>query len=80
MAKPQHKSLSDLFGKWDFGRENYLFLLAGVATIFLGYIIMWLGDATSFLSVTLAPLVLLAGYLVLIPLGLLWRREEKKKS
>lgn len=44
---------------------NYYFLAAGVIAIALGYVLMSRG------SITLAPLLLVAGYAVLLPLGII---------
>ena len=46
-------------------RKNYAILGAGLATIVAGFISLSAG------SITLAPLLLVIGYCVLIPLGLL---------
>lgn len=57
-------------------RRNYLILGIGVLTIIIGYIVMATGDTYSFQSLTLAPIILLIGYLILIPLALLYRRRS----
>ncbi len=46
-------------------RINYILLAAGVVSIALGYILLARG------SITLAPLLLVAGYAVLLPLGII---------
>jgi hypothetical protein len=45
-------------------RKNWIFLGAGAACILFGFILL------SARSLTLAPILLLAGYLVLVPWGL----------
>ena len=45
--------------------------------IILGYLIMALGETYSFQSLTLAPIILTIGYLVLIPSALLYKEKEK---
>ena len=53
-----------------FGRKNYMiFALAG-AVIIAGYVALSRG------SITLAPILLLTGYLVLIPWGILARERR----
>ena len=57
-------------------RENYKFLLAGVAMIFIGYLLMMGGGSDdpnvfnpeifSFRRITLAPLVCLGGFAVIL--------------
>ncbi|MGB9742386.1 MAG: hypothetical protein ACP5JB_05450 [candidate division WOR-3 bacterium] len=50
-----------------FRRKNYLLLGAGLLTIIAGFISLNAG------SITLAPVLLILGYCVLIPLALLWK-------
>jgi len=52
-----------LFGM--FGSENAALLVAGAVVVLFGYVLLNRG------SVVLAPLLLCAGYVVLIPAGLL---------
>jgi hypothetical protein len=49
------------------GRKNYILMGAGLATIVAGFIALAGG------SMTLAPLLLVLGYCVVIPVGLLLR-------
>ncbi|MFH1853122.1 MAG: DUF3098 domain-containing protein [Candidatus Neomarinimicrobiota bacterium] len=62
-----------LFAGWTFTKKNYLLFLAGIIVIVLGYVIMAMGTVDSFQSLTLAPIMLFLGYLVIIPLALLYR-------
>ena len=48
-----------------FGRRNWQWLGAGLVTIVAGFIALSMG------SITLAPLLLVDGYCVLIPVGIL---------
>lgn len=64
-----------------FGPANYAFLAAGAVAIVIGYVLLDGG------SVTAAPLLLILGYVVLLPLGLLigWKRlrsatEDRPRS
>ncbi len=45
--------------------------------IIIGYVIMALGETYSFQSLSLAPVILTIGYLVLIPSALLFRDKDK---
>ena len=45
----------------------------GILVIILGYIIMATGDVNSFQSVKLAPVLLVIGYLVIIPLSIFYK-------
>lgn len=57
-------------------RVNYLILLIGIATILVGYLVMNAGDAVSPLSVTVAPIILVIGYCVIVPLGIIYRKKR----
>ena len=56
---------------WPYKRKNYLLFGVGVFVIIVGYLIMYLGEVDSFQSLVISPLLLLAGYLVIIPMALL---------
>jgi len=68
-SKPQPRS-----GDFAFGRENYRLMLIGLALIALGFILMIGGGSDdpsrfnpeifSFRRITLAPILVLAGYVV----------------
>ena len=59
---------------WTFTKKNYLLFLIGIIAIFIGYIIMYLGDTTSFQSVKLSPIILIIGYCIIIPASILYKK------
>ena len=63
-----------------FARENYLLFSLGLLTIILGYIFLSLGPWNSFWSLTLAPILLVLGYCVIIPVAILFRKKEKETA
>jgi hypothetical protein len=65
-------------GPFPFGRENYLILLAGVAVIILGYLALSGDTVEGFMPLTLAPILLVIGYCVIIPVGIMYRRKDKQ--
>ena len=80
MGKLFHKGEADsevIFNSWSFSKKNYSFFILGIIVIITGYVIMALGETYSFQSLSLAPILLLIGYLVLIPLALLYKDKEK---
>ena len=80
MSKLFHKGEADsevIFNSWSFSKKNYSFFILGIIVIITGYVIMALGETYSFQSLSLAPILLLIGYLVLIPLALLYKDKEK---
>lgn len=50
-------------GQFVFGKQNYMLMLIGLAIIVIGFILMYgKEDIYSFRKVTLAPVVVLAGF------------------
>ena len=56
---------SDREGSLRFGRLNWILLLAGLVSIVVGYVLLAGGSTIA------APLLLVLGYAVLIPLGII---------
>ncbi len=63
-----------------FESKNIYYILGGVAVIAIGYLIMGSGDALSSMSLNVSPLVLLLGYLVIVPLGIMYGSNRRKKT
>ena len=66
-----------IFDSWSFTKKNYVLFILGIIFIISGYIIMALGETYSFQSLSLAPVILTIGYLVLIPGALLYKEQKK---
>ena len=52
----------------------------GLATIALGYVFLSLPPVDGFMSLTLAPLLLVLGYCVFIPIALLSGNKEDEST
>ena len=63
-----------------FTRKNWTLAAAGLASILLGYVCLRIPPAEGFLSLTLAPVLLVAGYCVLIPLAILARDQTEESD
>lgn len=61
-------------------RENVVIFLIGILFIVVGYIVMATGDTYSTQSLTIAPILLLIGYLVIIPVSIFYRKNKKNKK
>jgi hypothetical protein len=59
---------------WPFGKRNYMMLAIALAVIIVGYIALGKG------SITLAPLLLVIGYCVLIPIALLLKDPSRQQA
>jgi len=65
-----------LFEGWAFGKINYILFAIGVTLLLVGYALMATGTVNSFQSLTLAPILLFLGYIVVIPLALVYRQKR----
>ena len=77
-AKQARKSKVD--DSLPFERENYIILGLGLLVIVLGYIALSGNTVEGFSQLTLAPILLVLGYCVIIPVGILYRKREKPAS
>ena len=59
-----------------FGPQNYILMGAALVSIIIGYFSLSAG------SITLAPILLVLGYCILFPLGIIWggRRDEAEET
>jgi len=70
----ENKNKKTLQFLWPYKRKNYVLFGVGVFVIIVGYLIMYSGEVDSFQSLVISPLLLLAGYLVIIPMALLSKK------
>jgi len=63
-----------------FKNINYLIFGVAILVIIIGYFIMAKGETYSFQSLTLAPIVLLIGYLVIVPIAILYRKKDRSSQ
>ncbi len=57
-------------------KTNYLILFAGIAVLILGYFFMSMGPWNSFASLDVSPVILIIGYVVVLPLAILYRKRN----
>jgi len=80
MSKLFHNKDNDsntsVFESWNFSAPNYVLFGIGVALIIVGYLIMATGEVNSFQSLTLAPIMLFIGYIIVIPAALIYREKS----
>ena len=78
MTTKDNKNVKKLFKGWAFGITNYVLFLIGLVMVIIGYIFMANGEVNSFQSLTLAPIMLFVGYIIVIPAALVYRDRSKK--
>lgn len=57
-------------------RQNFIILGIGLLVIFAGYAAMYGQPVEGFLPLVVSPLLLVLGYCVIIPLGILYRKRK----
>ena len=70
------ENTSPLFESWSLSKTNYILFGIGLILIILGYILMGKGEVYSFQSLTLAPVMLFIGYIIVIPASLIYRDKN----
>ena len=88
MAKPvrkpvrkneqKHRSLVN--EQLPLGRDNYVILGVGILVIVAGYLAMLEGSVEGFLPLVLSPILLVTGYCVVIPIGIMYRKSSLKEA
>ncbi len=60
-----------------FSKKNYVGIALGVAVILLGYFCLAQGPADNWISLNVAPVLLIIGYTVILPLSLLLGNKKR---
>ena len=66
--KKNNQSSSEF--QWPFGTKNYIVFAISIIVIVVGYILLGQG------SITMAPILLVVGYCILIPMALIIRDNK----
>ncbi|MCF0221684.1 MAG: hypothetical protein HUK19_05270 [Fibrobacter sp.] len=61
-------------------RMNLILIAVGVLLLAIGFLCLATGPAENPISLTVAPVVLCFAYLVVIPLGILWKGKKDNKK
>ena len=65
--------LKNLFNNWSYGGKNYILFSFGILILTVSYFLMASGSVNSFQSLAISPILLVLGYLVIIPIALLYK-------
>jgi uncharacterized membrane protein HdeD (DUF308 family) len=60
-----------------FTSVNYWLFALGVAVIVAGYVALAQPPADSFMSLTVAPILLVIGYCIIIPVAILYQKKKR---
>jgi hypothetical protein len=80
VRKPEQKHRSLTSEPLPLGRENFMILGAGILVIVAGYIAMLEGSVEGFLPLVLSPLLLVTGYCIVIPIGIMYRKSAPRET
>lgn len=61
-------------------KANYQILGAGLLVIALGYVALGQQPWDGFMALTAAPVLLVLGYCVIVPLGILYRKKGEQAA
>jgi uncharacterized membrane protein HdeD (DUF308 family) len=68
-------------GQTFFWTKKNLYLMGiGLAVLIIGYIFMAQPPVNSIWSLTIAPIILIIAYLIIIPLAIFYRKNKKVSS
>ncbi len=80
MAKPVRKHDRKRKGHHEenlpLARENFIIIGIGIVVIIAGYLAMAQGGVEGFLPLVVSPILLVLGYCVIIPVGILYRKSS----
>ena len=63
-----------------FGKKNLYVLGIGLAVLVIGYILMAQPPVNGFMSRTLAPIVVVVAYAIIIPYAILYGRKKPQED
>ncbi len=61
-------------------KKNIFLIVVGILMLVIGFFCLAQGPAENPVSLTVAPIILVLAYVVVIPVGILWYGKNKKKG
>lgn len=77
-SKRQKKELSHLH--FAMTMKNYMIIGAGILVIIIGYVLMSENSVDGFMPTVVAPILLILGYCVIVPIGILYNDKGVKEN
>lgn len=78
VKKPAGKQKKEI--TFPFERINYIIIGIGIVVLVLGYILMAEDTVDGFAATVIAPILLVLGYVVIIPYGILKKSGNEKQG
>jgi hypothetical protein len=63
-----------------FDAKNMRIIAIGIAVIVLGYVVMYVSPTMSDMALTVSPILLLLGYCVIVPMGIMAGARKKRDT
>ncbi len=63
-----------------FEAKNIRIIVLGILVVGIGYLVMWMSPTMSDMALTVAPILLILGYCVIIPYGIMTGIRSKRSS
>ncbi len=76
-VKSTKRILSSPFSIY-WNKNNYIFLIVGLITVLVGYLLLSYDSWNNTTSLILSPIVLMIGYFVLLPLAIFNKKRTSK--
>ncbi len=82
MAKiKEKKQEQEVHFRFPLTRTNFYIIFLGIVVLVTGYVFMAIPDnPDAFMTRTLAPILLVFAYLIIIPIGLFYREKKVEKQ
>ena len=74
MKRMNKEKIESPIENWSFTYINYWLFFIGITFVIVGYIVMHTGGTNSFKSLTLAPILLVLGYCLIIPVSIFYKK------
>jgi hypothetical protein len=75
VTKSKKNQIADKF-HFSFTNRNYMIIGLGIVLIMIGYVFMSENSVDGFLPTVIAPVLLVLGYIVVVPFGILYRDKS----
>ena len=78
--KTKQKIKKKNFDTIPFSQENYIIFMIGILVIILGFIFLAQGPADSVSSLTIAPILLVLSYCIIIPISIIYKKKKSTEN
>ena len=70
---------NEFFQSLGLTKMNLYIFLAAIGTLIIGYIFMAIGKTYDFVSLYLSPIILTIGYVVVLPMSILYKKKNSEE-